>query len=128
MSILGIDYGKRKIGLAISTEGKLATPLKVLRVTSNDDALEKIGSVLEEEGVGEVVIGISEGKIAKEIEGFAELLQGKSGVKVIFQDETLTTKDAQEMSIDAGIKRKKRKEMEDAYSATLILQDYLDSL
>ena len=66
------------------------------------------------------------GKTAEETRNFADLLQNKLGIKVYFQDETLTTKDAQEMSISAGIGRKRRRRLEDAYSAALILQQYLD--
>ena len=47
-------------------------------------------------------------------------------VKIVLQDETLTTSDAQTLSREAGIKRIKRKSLEDAFAATLILQSYLD--
>lgn len=126
MKFLGIDYGKRKIGLAISTEGKLATPYKVLRITSVDDAVLQVKDVLVDEKVDRVVIGISEGNMAGETRDFAKSLAHKTGVKISYQDETLTTKDAQELSFRAGIKRKKRRSMEDAFSATLILQNFLD--
>ncbi|MBN1169360.1 Holliday junction resolvase RuvX [Candidatus Woesebacteria bacterium] len=127
MKYLGIDYGKRKIGLAISTEEKLATPYSVLKVSSEGKAIEKIRRILDEENLDRIVLGISEGKVAVETKDFASKLEKSLDIKVLFYDETLTTKDAQEMSIEAGIKRKKRRNMEDAYSATLILQGYLDS-
>ncbi|MBN1168366.1 Holliday junction resolvase RuvX [Candidatus Woesebacteria bacterium] len=128
MRILGIDYGKRKIGLAMSSEGKLATPLSVLKVSSDNEAVEKIRQILKSKNITRLVLGISEGKMAEETKDFARKLEENLGVKIVFYDETLTTKDAQKMSIEAGIKRKKRKDMEDAYSATLILQGYIDSL
>ncbi len=122
MRILAIDYGKRKIGLALATSS-IAEPYKVVRYKSEKEVLEKIEEIVKAEKIEKIVIGISEGKMAEETKSFAK----KLNIPVVFQDETLTTQQAQELSIKAGIKRKKRKSLEDAYSATLILQAYLDS-
>lgn len=127
--IVGIDYGRKKIGLAIAdTDSRLAEPLEVIRFENLDEALEKVAQVVQVEEVEKVVLGISEGKMAKETKEFGKKLEVKLKIAVEFQDETLTTHEAQELSIKAGIKRKKRKLMEDAYSAALILQGYLDSI
>ncbi|OGM11621.1 hypothetical protein A2Z22_02380 [Candidatus Woesebacteria bacterium RBG_16_34_12] len=126
MKILGIDYGRKKIGLAIS-DGLLAEPYKVISTRSTEEVLKKVEQVVEVEQVERVVLGISEGKMAEEIKEFGKKLGEKLKISVIFQDETLSTQQAVELSIKAGIKRKKRKELEDAYSAALILQSYLDS-
>ncbi len=129
MHILAIDYGRRKIGLAIGdTETKLAEPLSVIRYEKKEDVLTEIREVVEVGEVDKVVMGISEGKMAKEIKEFSKKLEKKIETPIVFQDETLTTHDAQELSIEAGIKRRKRKGMEDAYSAALILQSYLDQM
>lgn len=128
MRILGIDYGRKKIGLAVGdNEANLAEPLEVVRFVSFEEALRRLAQIVKVEQVGQVVIGISEGEIAEESKEFGKKLEEKLRVSVTFQDETLTTQEAQELSIKAGIKRKKRKVMEDAYSAALILQTYLDS-
>ncbi len=127
MKILGIDYGRRKMGLAIS-EGSFAEPLKVLRYEEAEVLSDKLRIIIKELNIEKIVIGVSEGKTAKETKEFAKKLQEALLVPVEFQDETLTTHEAQELSIKAGIKRKKRKLMEDAYAASLILQNYLDSL
>lgn len=127
MQVLGVDYGKKKIGVALSG-GKLAEPIKVVKVSNIDEGVNEVGKVIEEKEVEKVVVGISEGKMAEEAKAFGEKVEYLTKKPVVFQDETLTTKDAQELSIKAGIKRKKRKGMEDAYSAALILQSYLDSL
>ena len=58
---------------------------------------------------------------------FGKKLEEDINISVVFQDETLTTKEAQDLSQKAGIKRKKRRELEDAYSASLILQSYIDN-
>ncbi len=121
MKILGIDYGRRKIGIAVSESG-LSEPLKVLRVESFDDAVSKVKKVIESEKPEKVVVGISEGEMGEESEKFANEIGAETF------DETLTSQDAQRLSIEAGVGRKKRKGMEDAYAAALILQNYLDTL
>jgi len=89
--------------------------------------LKKIEKETEKEKIEKIVVGVSEGEMAEETKKFGKKLEDKLGISVVFQDETLTTYEAQRFSIEAGIKRKKRKELEDAYSAALILQEYLDS-
>jgi len=126
-TILAIDYGKRKIGLAYA-DSYLATPYSVLRVISDRDAVAKILSVVEKENITLIIIGLPVGDIAEEIKKFKHLLGKNTHVRIEFQDETLTTKMAQHLSKEAGLKRKKRKLNEDAYAAALILQEYLDSV
>ena len=126
MKILGIDYGRKKIGLAIA-DGPLAEPLKVVRFESLEKVLEKVEDVVKKEEIERVVVGVSERKMGIEQRVFGKSLKEKLSIPVVFQDETLTTHEAQELSIKAGIKRKKRRALEDAYSAALILQSYIDS-
>ena len=126
MRILGIDYGKKKIGLAVS-DGPLAEPLKVIRFKTKEEAIIKVEKVVKVEQVEQLVVGVSEGKMGEESKRFGEKLKRTLDIAVEFQDETLSSIEAQRLSIEAGIKRKKRKEMEDAYSAALILQNYLSS-
>lgn len=128
MHILGVDYGRKKIGLAIGdTDSKLAEPLKILRYQDIKILVEEIEKIVLESEIEKIVVGISEGKMAEETKDFGKRLEEKLKVKVVFHDETLTTHEAQVLSIKAGIKRIKRKKLEDAYSSTLILQDYLDA-
>lgn len=126
MLILGIDYGRKKIGLA-TADGLLAEPLKTLRYQDIKILSGVLREITEKLKVKKIVVGISEGKMAKETKAFGERIEAKLGIPVVYQDETLTTQEAHELAIKAGIKRKKRRELEDAYSATLILQAYLDS-
>ena len=125
--ILGIDYGRKKVGLAMSTEG-MATPLSVLKYEDQDKLLIELEKVVASEKVERVVIGVSEGQMARESLDFAKMVEEKLQLVVDVEDETLTSRDAQRLSIEAGIKRKKRRNMEDAYSAALMLQKYLDNL
>ena len=127
MRLLGIDYGRKKIGLAIS-EGILAEPLQVIRYSDTKILGEKLQKIIKENNIGKVVVGLSEGKMAEETKKFLSAIRHTLlPVPVETFDETLSTYNAQRASIEAGMKRKKRKDMEDAYAATLILQGYLDS-
>lgn len=126
MKILGIDYGRRKLGLAIS-EGYLSEPWKVLRVEHLDEALKKITQIIKDEKIEKVVIGVSEGEMGRESKDFGMNLQQELEIQVDTHDETLSTQDAVRLAIEAGMGRKKRNEMEDAFAASIILQDYLDS-
>ena len=125
MSKLGLDYGKKKIGLALAT-GSLAEVYDVIRYNNKNEALVKIGKVIDNEEISKIVVGISEGKMAKESKDFGKLLGNSFKVEIDYHDEILTTKQAQRLSIEAGIKREKRKRMEDAYAAVLMLQNYLE--
>lgn len=120
MKFLGVDYGRKKIGLAIS-DGVLAEPWKVIRYKDIKILREQIKKIIEKEKIRKVIVGVSENEIGEESKQFANLLGAETF------DETLTSHDAIRLSIQGGIKRKKRKEMEDAYAATIMLQNYLDS-
>ncbi len=120
MKTLGIDYGRSKMGLAIGI-GSLAEPLRVIHVSSFEDAVNKIKKEIETENPDKVIVGVSEREMGEESKRFAE------EIGAITFDETLTSRDAQKLSIEAGVNRKKRREMEDAYAASLMLQNYLDS-
>lgn len=124
--ILGIDYGRRKMGLALS-EGFLSEPWKVLRVESLDEALTKITQIVKTEKIEKVVVGISEGAMGGESKDFAMNLQQEMEIQVDTQDETLSTHDAKIKGIESGMSRKKRVQLEDAFAASIMLQDYLDS-
>lgn len=125
--IVAIDYGRKKIGVAVANSASnLAEPLSVIRFETREQALDILKKEFESLGVEKVIIGISEGSMAKETKEFAHELEKVIGFSVELQDETLTTRSAQDLSIQAGIKRKKRQALEDAYAAALILQSYLD--
>lgn len=128
MKILGIDYGRKKIGLATATS-ILAEPYQVVRYETIGEAIKKIRQVIEKEEIKKIVIGISEGQMGEETKEFSQSLSLRLRLKILVEtfDETLTSFDAQKMAIEAGIKRSKRKNLEDAYAATLMLQSYIDS-
>ncbi|MFC1625860.1 RuvX/YqgF family protein [Patescibacteria group bacterium] len=120
MKVLAIDYGRRKVGLAISEDG-LVKPLSVIRYTDIEVLKKKLEKTVSENKIDKIIVGVSEGFMANESEEFA-----KNSGAITF-DETLSTYDAQILSREAGIKRKKRKKLEDAYAAAVILRNYLDT-
>jgi putative Holliday junction resolvase len=120
MKILGIDYGRSKVGLAVGEAG-FAEPLKVVHVNSYQDAITKIKKEIELEKPEKVVVGVSEGEMGQESKQFAT----EVGAETF--DETLSSQEAQKLSMEAGVSQKKRHEMEDAYAASIMLQNYLDT-
>jgi len=124
MKILAIDYGLKKIGLAFSETG-LAEPLLVIR--NQLSVVSKISNLCQKYKIEKIVIGLPEGKIATRVKEFGKKLFSFTELPVVFQDETLTSKEAIAKMIEAGRGRKKRQEKEDAIAAAIILQTYLDS-
>ncbi len=124
MKYLGVDFGLKRIGLAAS-EGELASPWQVIEINNTNDGLSKIFKVIKEEVFEKVIVGQPEGKIGLVVGKFIQGLKN-SGFDVDSIDEHLTTRDATSLMLKMGIPKKKR-QVNDAYSAALILQSYLDS-
>lgn len=124
MKYLGVDFGLKRIGLAIS-EGDLASPLKVITVFSLTDAVGKIIREIKGNRVDKVVIGMPEGEAGRAARKLVDSLK-KDGLDVESTDETLSTQNASKLMIEMGIPQKKRRQ-NDAQAAALILQNYLDS-
>lgn len=124
MKYLGVDFGLRKIGLAIS-EGEIAIPLKVIHVKSKQEGASRLLEIIERENIDTVVMGVPESGVRSAILKVASIIKQKVSVYLI--EETLTTQNAKQEMLSLGIKRKKRELKEDAYSAALILQEYLDT-
>lgn len=120
MKILGVDYGRKKIGLAIA-DGSLSEPLRVIRYKDIKILSEQLQKIIRENKIEKVVVGISEGEMGEESKKFAEIIGAETF------DETLSTYNAQELSREAKVGRKKRKNLEDAYAASVMLQSYLDT-
>ncbi len=123
MKILGIDWGLKKIGLSLS-EGTLSTPWKTLEVKSLDDAIKQVSEAMEEELVDRIVIGKPEGESGELVKKAVKRLE-LEGFEVITADETLSTKEAKRLMVEMGFGKKKRAD-DNAMSAAIILQRYLD--
>jgi len=125
MKILGIDYGKKKVGLAIS-EGLSASPYKIIEITSLADALQQVSRVIKNEEIEKVVIGLAESGESKSMtEKFITEL--KKEIDVTTVAETLSSHNADNQMSEMGV-QKSKKGQNDAIAASLILQEYLDSI
>lgn len=123
MKYLGIDFGLKRVGLATS-EGSLASPLKVLEVKGINDAVLKLKELCRE--FDKIIVGLPEGKMGQNVLGFVKKLK-KGGIEVYTVDETLSSKRALDYMIESGVAKEKRSVNDDA-AAAIILQDYLDNL
>lgn len=124
MRYLGVDFGLKRTGLAIS-EGELASPWQIIAEASLNSLAKRISELATQGGVGVIVIGTPEsGKVKDKISKLSQALK-KRGFRVELIEETLSTKRSQDLMVSLGIPREKRKK-DDAYSAALILQSYLD--
>ena len=138
MRALGIDYGRRRIGLALSdATGTLARPWKsiALRGGNTAEALEAEISALraEDDGLDVIVLGLPRrlsgepNEQTRAVEALAARLRSAAaGVPVVLQDERLTSREAESLLARREKDWRKRKPMLDAAAAAVILQDYLD--
>ncbi|HEX8324456.1 MAG TPA: Holliday junction resolvase RuvX [Tepidisphaeraceae bacterium] len=139
MRTLAIDLGTKRIGLAMSDEGgQWATPLDVLFVTAQDQAIAPIAALVAKEDVRRVVLGLpinmddSIGPMARSVVAWADRLRPSIGTaEIVFVDERLSSYDAEQTLIAnkrAGAKmtRKDKKQALDAVAAASFLQAFLD--
>lgn len=133
MRMLGIDYGTKRVGLAISDElGIAARGIGVVYRRSDRQCLEEIARVVGEYHVGRIVVGYpvrTDGTIGVEcerVERFTDLIRGRLPLPVVKWDETLTTCEAEDILKEKGMSWQKRKRHIDELAAVLILQGYLD--
>lgn len=123
MKYLGVDFGLKKIGLAIS-EGELSSPLAVIHIKNLNEGIKKIEEVVNKQKIDRIVIGVPDSGVRTTI--FKAVKKLKEKFDVVVADETLSSNIAQSTMINLGIGKKKRAE-EDAYAAAEILQEYLAS-
>ena len=130
---MGIDYGDRRIGIALTDAlCIISSPYEVFQNQSLQQSINHIDKLIKEFDVDEVALGLplnmdgTEGERAKLHREFGEALANFSGVKVFYVDERLTSAEAEELLIASGVRREKRKELIDKISAQIILQTYLN--
>jgi len=133
MRVLGIDYGHRRLGIAISDDGQiLASPLSVYSRRNLDVDLAFLLDVVKDNEVGQVVVGLprnmdgSIGKMAKEVLSFAGKLRDKLSIPISTFDERMTSVEAERVLVETNLSRRRRKGLRDSIAAVLILQGYLD--
>lgn len=127
---LGVDYGTKRVGLALSDPlGLTARPLAVV---PRSKIVEEVVSLVKEQEVGTIVVGLptglggDEGISASEARKLADELATATGVDVVLRDERYTSRMAESALLESGMKRRQRRESVDKVAAAIILQDYLD--
>ncbi|MHC4885108.1 MAG: Holliday junction resolvase RuvX [Planctomycetota bacterium] len=133
MRVLGIDYGERWIGLAITDElGMIASPLESLRVKAMEEAVAGVVAAAKEHNAQKLVVGHARdlsgkrGTKAKECEAFAEALTTE-GLSVVLWDERLSTVQAERHLLASELSHRKRKKKLDSVAAQIILQSWLSA-
>ena len=135
MRILGLDYGEKRIGVAVCDElGITAQGLPTLIRQTKKHDLEILSRWIQDYSIQKIVIGYplrldgSEGIQCEKVNRFTRLLEKTFLLPVIKWPETLSTKEAEEILMSSGVGWRKRKEKVDQLAACLILQSYLDNL
>lgn len=133
MRILGLDYGNKRVGVAVSDQlGWTAQPLTTLKMEGHQKLLKEIKSYLDQYQVEKIVVGMpynmdgTRGKRAEITQAFINFLENNLKLPIIIQDERLTTIQAKNILLEADVSRAGRKKVIDKMAAALILQTYLD--
>jgi putative Holliday junction resolvase len=134
MRIMGLDYGDKTIGVAISDQfGWTAQGMEVIRRKTEALDMDRMKALMQEYDVSEIVVGLpknmnaSIGPRGEMCMAFAQTLRDNMQVPVHLWDERLTTVSAERTLLEADVSRKKRKLVIDKLAAVFILQNYLDS-
>lgn len=129
--ILGIDLGKKRVGIAITVPVlNIPQPLKTV---NRKEIFKEIEALLQKHSITRFVVGLplnmdgTKGEKASEVEKFGKELEDRFNIPVAFYDERLTTVHAEKIMHEAGKKIKGHKDIVDKISASLILEGYLES-
>lgn len=138
MRIMGLDFGSKTVGVAVSDPlGLTAQSLEIVRRKSENKLRQtyaRIEELAAQYEVEKFVVGLpknmnaTEGERTEKSRAFADALFRRTGIEVVMWDERLTTVAADRTMMEAGIRREDRKEYVDAIAASYILQGYLDYL
>ena len=138
MRILGLDYGSKTVGVAVSDPlGFTAQGVEIIRRKSENkmrQTLARIEELIAQYQVEEIVLGLPKnmnntiGERAEKSLEFQQMLERRTGLPVIMWDERLTTVSANRVLMETGVRRENRKEHVDEIAAVFILQGYLDYL
>lgn len=134
---MGLDYGSKTVGVAVSDALMLtAQPLETITRDSEKKlrrTLARLEVLAKERNVGLFVLGRplnmdgTAGERVERCEAFKELLEKRTGIPVVWQDERLTTVAADEILSESGVPRENRKKYIDQVAAGIILKEYMDA-
>lgn len=136
MRIMGLDFGSKTVGVAISDSLHItAQGIEIIRRTSENklrQTLARIEALIKEYEVGTIVLGFPKnmnntiGDRAEKSLAFKDMLEKRTGLPVVMWDERLTTVEANRTLMESRVRRKDRKKYVDQLAAVYILQGYLD--
>lgn len=144
MRVLGLDYGTKTVGVAVSDPLEItAQPLETIERKSAgklrqtlariEAIIEEYGTAGQQEKIEKIVLGYpknmnnTEGDRCEATVSFKNDLERRTGLEVVLWDERLTTVEAERILMDSGVRRENRKTYIDKMAAAVILQNYLDS-
>lgn len=132
MIILSVDYGDVRTGIAVCDRMEiLASPVGVINQSYEPKLIKEIAEIAKTKKAELIVVGLpknmdgSEGERAEKCKAFALRLSEETGIKTEMQDERLTTVSAHRALSDNNVRGQKRKNVVDAVSAVMILEDFL---
>ncbi|MFQ5854206.1 MAG: Holliday junction resolvase RuvX [Anaerolineae bacterium] len=132
--IMALDVGERRIGVAVSDPlGIIARSLAVVKRDTDETAIARIKTLMDEEDVGRLIVGFPRslsgavGPQARAVEAFARQIESAIDVPVEMWDERLSTVTAVRVLTERGQSAREQKQTIDAVAAAVILQDYLDA-
>ncbi len=134
MIILSVDYGDVRTGIAVCDRMEiLASPVGVINQSYEPKLIKEIAEIAKDRKAELIVVGLpknmdgSEGDRAEKCKAFALRLSEETGIEAVMQDERLTTVSAHRALSDNNVRGQKRKNVVDAVSAVMILEDFLRS-
>lgn len=135
MIILSVDYGDARTGVAVCNKMQLlASPVTVINQSYEPKVIAELKVLCQKYGAERIVVGLpknmngSEGERAQKCRCFAQALQEETGIETVMWDERLTTVSAHKALNVTNVTGKKRKNVVDAVSAVMILEDYLSAI
>jgi putative holliday junction resolvase len=134
MRVLGLDYGSKRVGVAMSDELQMiAQPLEFILANPFDQFLQRLKELIASQNVETIVIGMprnmdgSYGSSAESAKAFAEKIRAEVSQPIRTWDERLTSVEANRILIAGNVRRNKRKEKVDKMAAAILLQSFLDA-
>ena len=131
--VLALDYGMKRIGIAVSDPGAIISQSSGFLYHDPEDRwIEEIEDMIQRQGIGSVVLGLplnmdgSDSPLCRTVKQLAETLKDRLRIPVCLWDERLTTRQAEKLLISGNVRRKKRKIHVDGVAAALLLQSYLE--
>lgn len=131
---LALDVGTKRIGVAVSDPlNMFAIGVDTIRRKPDDESIKAITSLCQSYNIEKLVVGLpvnmdgTQGFQARDVSSYADKIKSQTDIEIIFQDERLTSHEAQNILLEQNISPSKNKELVDKKAAELILQEYLES-